>query len=399
MAPVVTATRVAILVLALLAAWRALEVNLAWYDDSGRPRVPAPDAASELAPSERVARERTALARMLAANPADTAALLMLAREHDRAGEAPRADRAYRAALDVAPMDRHVLAHAALHYLRRGEAIGIGILARLAANYPDTQAWVFPILAQTMVTPAYREAWEAVVARAPAWLGRFVLDACQRGVEPAALVPTVVARAAAGRSHRAEGNCVVDALRARDRWEEAYHLWLSLLPRERLANVGWVHNGSFELPLIGGFDWITQEASEREAGHVADIVPVPAATGRVALRVIYVGKRQNGPPVRQVLALPPGRYELSGLARQEAVTAVRGIHWTVRCLQGGKPGEIVAASERFIGSSEWRRFVVEVAVGDQCRGQLLQLEPVAEPGSVAFVSGTAWFDDFRIERK
>ena len=137
----------------------------------------------------------------------------------------------------------------------------------------------------------------------------------------------------------------------------------------------------------------------REAGHAAQAFQVPGAAGKRALRIAYNGRRQSGVPVRQFLALAPGRYDLTGLGRPEGIKAARGIHWTLRCVDSGKPQAVIASSERFLGSSEWRRFAMELLVADDCRGQVLQLEPVGDDGALAFVSGNAWFDDFRVRRQ
>jgi hypothetical protein len=115
--------------------------------------------------------------------------------------------------------------------------------------------------------------------------------------------------------------------------------------------------------------------------------------------VAYTGGRQSGVPARQYLLLAPGRYELTGLARPQGIKAARGIHWTVRCVDGDKVGNAVAKSERFLGTSDWQPFSMAVEVGGACGGHVLQLEPVAEPGQIAFVSGSAWFDDLVLWRR
>ena len=124
----------------------------------------------------------------------------------------------------------------------------------------------------------------------------------------------------------------------------------------------------------------------------------PGTGGRQALRVAYTGKRQYGVPAAQYLALPPGNYVFAGMARIERMTLGRGVQWTIRCVAEGKPGAVVAHSERFIGSSEWQRFGFDVAIPADCDGQVLQLEPVGPEGSAAFAGGTAWFDDFVLRR-
>jgi hypothetical protein len=390
--------RWAVLALSLILVWRVIQVNAVLYDDSGRPRLAAAPPASDLPPGERKAFESAALRRILSENPGEVAALLMLARDYEAEGDAARATRAYRSALELAPLDRDVLGFAAAHLLRQEDDGGVELLARLAAHYPGARSQVFPVLAEVVASGRHRAAVAAMVSRNPGWLGAFLVEACNRGVEPAVLMPALARKSASAGGATPEARCVIDRLRDAGRWEEAYQVWLNLLPRERLANVGYVYNGSFEFPPSGvGFDWIAQARPEKEAGHVAEIQRAQGAAGAWALRV--VGRRQSGFPVQQFLALVPGRYELSGLARPESIKALKGIHWTVRCVERGRPQRVVASSERFLGSSEWRRFAMEIVVDADCQGQALQLEPVVEDGAVAFVSGSAWFDDLTVLRQ
>jgi hypothetical protein len=129
------------------------------------------------------------------------------------------------------------------------------------------------------------------------------------------------------------------------------------------------------------------------------VFQVPGASGKRALRVAYNGRRQAGVPVGQFLSVAPGRYELTGMGRPDGIKAARGIHWTLRCVESGKPQALIASSERFLGSSEWRRFAMEVRVPESCPGQVLQLEPVGDDGALAFVSGAVWFDDLELRRR
>jgi hypothetical protein len=198
----------------------------------------------------------------------------------------------------------------------------------------------------------------------------------------------------------AEAACLIDRLRALGRLQQAYDLWLNLLPRERLSSVGFVFNGSFEFPSSGiGFDWNLQPRSGREVGHVTEVVQAHDVSGKRALRVSYNGKLQSGPPVWQYLNLAPGSYVLTGLVRTDGIKALRGVQWTVRCVDLTRTLGVVASSERFLGSGEWRTFAMDLRIDPPCRGQVLQLEPIVAEGSAAFVSGTAWFDDLKLTRR
>lgn len=397
MAADLSLSRLAIVAIAIVLAWRILQVNVVMYEDTGRPRLARGTPAES--PGGRPS-DKAALQQVLGRNPGEVAALLMLARGLEAEGDEAGASRAYRVALGLAPLEIGTLSLAADHFLRRGDPQGIELLGRLAAHYPESREAVFPVLVQAMASGRYREALDALFRDDAPWVGAFVADSCARGVDLAVLMPALLRRSAARQGAADEAACAIDRLKAAGRWQEAYQLWLNTLPRERLREVGFVFNGGFEFATTGrGFDWILQSRPEREAGHAAQAFQVPGATGKRALRISYNGRRQGGVPVRQFLALAPGRYELTGLGRPEGIKAARGIHWTLRCVESGKPLGVIASSERFLGSSEWRRFAMEWLVEEDCRGQVLQLEPVGDDGALAFVSGGAWFDDLRVRRR
>lgn len=368
----------------MLLAWRVIHVNAVVYGETNRPvtRVLPGESAAEVASAA------------LRANPAEVRALLVRAREHEQAGDGERASRAYASALELAPVDRAALHEAAAADLRHGRtAEAVGRLDALVSHYEEARPAVFPVFARMLANPAHRALLEARAVRDPAWMDTFVPYACANA-DPQYLAPIFLKRAAAGKARREEVVCVIEKLRRAGRWDVAYQVWLNTLPRARLAEVGHVFNGGFEHPASGlGFDWIAEDAP----GHTVDFAPAVGSAGVRALRVTYTGKRLAGPALRQYLAVPPGRYELSGRVRLEALQSVRGIQWVLRCgLEArGKP---IAASEPFLGSGEWRRFALDAVIPGGCPGQVLSLEPVGLDEGTTFVSGTARFDELRLAR-
>ena len=112
--------RAGIVAIALVIAWRIVQVNAVLYEDTGRPRLPAP-RSGVLGNSDS---EAEALAQVLRANPAQVAALLVMAREAETRSRPEAARRAYEAAYQLAPLDREVLAANAEFLLRQGDVGG-----------------------------------------------------------------------------------------------------------------------------------------------------------------------------------------------------------------------------------------------------------------------------------
>ncbi len=381
---------------ALVLLWRVIHVNAVLYDDDGRPRIASltPRAAGE------VPDDRAAVVTALRENPAQVAALLVLARDFERQGRPGDAAKTYDAAYRLAPLDREVLRAASASFLREGKVDeALVLMDRLVEHYPEESARAFPVMAEILATGRHADAWDRIMAGDPGWTGAFLVSSCAKGVDPSLLMPIFMSRVAAAKAQPGETACLVERLRRANRWEEAYQVWLNTLPRERLADVGWVFNGSFEFEPSGlGFDWIATRQPEREVGHAVEIARTTGGAGKRALKVSYNGKRQAGTPILQYLALAPGRYEVSGLARPDAMRVGRGVQWTVRCASEGSAGPLLAQSERFTGSSEWRRFAFEVVVPATCPGEMLQLEPAGPGESAAYIAGAAWFDDLAARR-
>jgi hypothetical protein len=381
--------RIAAAMLSAVILWRVIHVNAVLYEDTGHPRLPS-------APSADLGQGRDDLEMLraqLRENPAHVAALLLVAQVLSST-DSVAAARAYAAAYQLAPLDREVLHEAAAFFLAQGKAAeALVLLARLVEHYPAEREGVFPVIADMLAArPAV--ALEAVTVRDPEWAGAFIVSSCRRGVDPAVLLPLFMKRIASASAKPAEGACLVDRLRGAGRWEEAYHVWLDTLPPDRLGDIGFIYNGSFEFaPSGAGFDWMPTRQLEREAGHSVEIARTTGGTGRRSLKVSFNGKRQAGIPIAQYLALAPGRYVASGMGRSDGMRAGRGVHWTVRCVTDAVAGPAIATSERFTGSSEWRAFEFPLTVPPSCRGQLLQLEPVGIEDGPAYVTGAAWFDD------
>ncbi|MEO5694266.1 MAG: hypothetical protein ABIQ72_14155 [Usitatibacter sp.] len=379
-----TAWRGGAIALGLLLAWRIISVNAVLYDDNGRPQLPGASSARDLV-------------EILRTNPAEVAALLVMAQSREQSGDIAGATRAYESALQLAPIDRDTLTLASAFFLRQKRVPEALVqLDRLVDNYGEFDK-VFPVFSQLLA--AREPGMQAIAARNPKWLGRFIADGCRRNVDPVLLAPLLQRRAAGGAMHSDEVGCVTASLRTAGKWDVAYQVWLNTLPRERLADVGFVFNGSFEYEPSGvGFDWRIAKGAEREVGNAVAFASANSGAGKRALRVSYTGKRQAAAAIEEYLAVAPGRYELSGLARMDQLSSVRGLQWALRCVAAEGAGRTLAVSERFLAGGEWRPFSMAVSIPADCRGQVLQLEPAGLNEGTTYVAGTAWFDDLRLTR-
>ena len=101
--------------------------------------------------------------------------------------------------------------------------------------------------------------------------------------------------------------------------------------------------------------------------------------------------------VRQRLALPPGRYVLSGRAKPDGLRTERGLVWSLTCASGGAP---LGETQPLRGGGAWRPFgaVFEVPLRG-CGGQWLTLRLPARIPAEQRIGGRVWFDALKITRQ
>ena len=176
----------------------------------------------------------------------------------------------------------------------------------------------------------------------------------------------------------------------------AYNLWLRTLPPERLENLGFLTSPGFEAEPPGAktvFDWVNGPG----VNALAEFVPQGRPGGRRLLHLSFSEGRIELPVVFQVLVLAPGRYRLTGEFRGP-LEGKRGLRWRLSCNSGAQAD--LGETEMLLGQPEqWRVFTLEASVpsGD-CVGQVLRLVHDARSASEEYLSGEAWFADFRLER-
>lgn len=391
------ALQAAAMFVALVLAWRAIVLGAdAWigggYATTGGRAPPPASGASPDAPWR----------ARLAQQPADHAALTVLALALEREGDAAGARAAMTEALRLAPSDRQTLLEAGAFALRTGDESGaLETLQRVADLYPDAWGKLWPAFTAMLDGGAHAGAFAAIARANPPWWGAFFDHACRNAAKVDAVEQVFVARAAAGNAGASERRCVIDRLAHDGHWARAYQAWLNSLPPEHRRRVGYVFNGDFGWPVSNlGFDWTTP----RRNGVLAEVRAGGGASDRRALAIEFVDARWSGPPVQQNLMLPPGRYRFEGRGRAERLQTWLGVQWGLYCLPLPGAGERqLVRTEPFRGRSAWEGWDLAFAVPKDCPVQLLRLElanPKADaetPGNVAArLDGVVWFDDFRI---
>lgn len=370
------------LVLAARTLWRADEA----------PDLAQRRAEQALASGDWRGAEAEALAE-LRAQPLDGRAYRVLARVAAAQGDAPLAAQRLAQALRYAPRDLQTRAMAADEALARGaQAEAAAHLDALLRMEPALGEALYPQLTVMALTPAGREALLPRLAARPPWRVEFMPELVRRAPDVSGLEPLWVALQSQGGLAPAESSALLDRYVAERRWDEAYRVWLRLLPAGRRTSLRAPTDGDFESAAVAGapFEWRIPAGDGVEAG----VVPLPDGTGH-GLRLVFTGSRQPYEGVRQLLLLPGGRsYVLHWRSRLESLDTPRGLQWVLSCANDATQVLLDGPLER--GTHGWQDHEQRFTVPAGCAAQWLKLGLSARIASENQAVGAAWWDDVDI---
>ena len=394
------------LLLAVVLGWKLLALTLAHEDLRSDPAAAArwapqdSDAVVARAQQEVAAgqiAEASQLARAaLRDSPLAAAAYRVLGEVALKRGDPAEAEARFRIAVRLDPRDvatQSWLAAAALHAGHVGAALGH--LDAVLRVRPDLASALDPQLLALALAPGAQPAYAETFAARPPWGPGFFAWACGQPVAANAAVGVLYAalRATPAGLSDGEWGAYLDRLLGQRRWMDAYLAWVrSLSPaqREHLDNV---FNGSFRDPVSNrGFDWRIRYV----AGAEVHVVPRTDTPGR-ALEVHFLDQRVPfSGQVSELLALAPGPYRLSGLARLDDLRSARGLQWAVTCAHDGR---LLGATARLRGSQPWRVFRADFSVPERrCGAQWLALRLDYRIPAEQWAGGRAWYTGLRVVR-
>ena len=262
-----------------------------------------------------------------------------------------------------------------------------------------TRAQLAPVVmdffSRVIVIPEARGLLVSLLAGKPKWRGTFFNTLPKIVRDDDALLELMVAlKDIDGVPSTQELEPYLDSLVNKRRVDFAYNAWLQLMPQEKLASLGLLHNPSFaENPSGLPFDW----SIKRGHNAMVDFVALPDARGERAVRYRFGYGRAKFPETSQILMLPPGPYHLEGALRGLLNTR-RGLRWELRCRGGQRP---LAETDMIYGNPQhWQNFVLNADVPDQddCRAQTLRLYHPARSASEELISGEISFRGIRLAR-
>jgi hypothetical protein len=334
--------------------------------------------------------------RAFLAAPTDGRALVLLANLYLARGETGLADRLAGHARTLLPTKVAVLLPLADYWDRRGRIdLALEAMGQALAVDGRLGKQLFPLLLKLAENPRTRPALAPFAASPPGWWDGFFADLARRALDrEAPLALLAFRRASAVPLSLRERQAMVERLQDDGDWAGAYLLWASGLEPAQRRWLGNLFNGGFELePIPWGFDW----RLPRLPGVSAVRQSTFGGQGEVSLRLGFEGRELVFRHLYQPLFLAPGRYELRLLGRPDRLQGRGGLRWAVRC--AGVEDQALGVSERFLGTSDWRRETVSFEVpADSCTAQVIRLESEGRNLFDHRLQGEIWFDGFAIRR-
>ncbi len=397
-----------LLLVAGILAWRVLVNGLAdYYAAEGtveaasgalRWRGDQPAALYQrglaLGASEPAAAEQSLQAAAWA-NPTNALVYLTLAELWAKSGRQAAAVGLVEIADALGPLRSPALARSAEFWLGQNRLDrALARWSMLLRTRPETATLLYPILLRLAEDSATRRLLQPLLADPPEWWDRFFAYVTANAMQPETVVFLYQNRNRHGALPDVdEQRTYLGRLWKENRWLEAYLAWLNGLDEQQTRALGSVYNGGFEAPVTNlGFDWRISPPR----GAKIETIQTYGAQGDKALHVSFNGERVRFQHVLQYLFLDPGRYRLQGRARPDGLKTERGLRWRLRCVGATA---LLAESELFVGSDDWRSFAVEFAIPDQgCLAQLLRLELDGRVELEFEAQGDAWFDDLAVTR-
>ena len=357
-----------------------------------------PDALLKMGLRESASDTDAALAHLraaIAANPAEGRAYAVLGRLLEMRGEPEKARQAMETAARLSPQRSDVQMEVAAWWMRQGDLErALEHWNTVLAHRGDLRPRVFPELLRLAGDPAHHAAFLTLLKQPMSWWPGFFSYAAAKA--PEANTVRVLYNLQQGGPNAPTPDMLrayLARLQKEGLWLEAWFVWLNSLPKDRISQMGYLYNGSFEAPISNlGFDWINQ----KHPAVSLDTAATYDTSGERALRVNFRGLRVRFQHLHQYLMLPPGNFSLQGRVRPDNLQAEQGMQWALYCLGERTP---VALSDRFRGSTPWTRFRTDFSIPSTgCPVQMLRLELAGTIRLDFDATGTIWFDNLGIEQ-
>jgi hypothetical protein len=391
-----------LLIAAVLLQQQVFAVNMAYHslalnDKDARWQADSADylirqAALAVKPQPEVALKLAKQA--LLEKPVDARAYLYAGLAYDTNKKSQQAEQMMRYAHRFGPRMTDNQLQLADFWARQGDTVQAltHLSAAMEMRY-SLQATLFPLLLQLAESQAMVPAFQAVLAEPPKWWLAFFNHALRHADDTVINSLFVTRELAGGAAPKAERQLYLDYLIRQHKSVQAYALWLEHLTPEQLEVLGYVNDGSFQLPASGeGFGWRFHHGR----GVLLSRFEGTGTLSSPSLRIgFYGGRLASQELVSQMTMLEPGRYQFISMFKAESLNAGEGVKWKMTCSNGMQLG----SGKLLTGTQNWSEYAFSFEVPDSAPCSTQKLVLITTPGgSRPFdYEGYAWFDEVKIE--
>lgn len=313
-------------------------------------------------------RARSLSLQAVAADPLNVAALRTLGLTFASSGDEARAEAVMTVASRLSRRDIPVQSWLVERKLAEGDYESALYHAdALMRRSPAASRTIVPLLSSSASGPEGTRFLVARLAEGPPWRTRMLNELTLAAPETTRAV-LLGLRSTPTPPTTSEVQPYLALLIGARRYSQAHEDWLLLSPSasKEIPYDGEFKGGRAAMP----FNWSLPSSS----GASAELTDAPDDLGARALLVSYDGFSQ--PPLpRQLMALAPGRYRLTGSAYTLTPEAHRRLRWRISCADSSALLGVTASEG---AAAAWDSFEVWFEVPEtECSAQWLALQPLA----------------------
>jgi tetratricopeptide (TPR) repeat protein len=391
--------------MAAVLAWRVLSLGMADHRAVDNPekalfwRAGHPEAlfrmAEKYAAEKKWSQANAYALKAVKSNRLDGRALRVMAQVAEHEGDEKRAAELFNKAVALSPRDlpshAWLLEYALRNRQAKPAAVHLDALLRVA---PELMNVLLPQAVALAVNPAAQDAMLAQLALNPPWRRHLLKALATSGFPSEQIVPVFIKLNALSTLEPGDYLPLIDRLNKENRSAQAYLTWANLIPDKQRKYLGNVFDGGFELPIeeqIGAFGWLVRPLD----GAQMQLLSTQGTLGENSFYLEFEGRRTPFAHLSQMLALPPGQWQLSFRAKADRLDSSRGLVWRIVCQSNGKT---LTESEPMQGNFNWREFNHPFTIPEDCSGQSLVLMIPARIPAETLINGSIWLDDVKIQR-
>jgi len=286
-------------------------------------------------------------------------------------GDQDGANHFYDKALAVSKTEVNALQRSILREIEKGRMdAALKDVDLLLRRWPAKFAQLAPLLPEILADSDGYQAAVMLLGQGVPWRGR-LLNFLGRDPQGADIANSLILDLKRAPVPPAVGEIwsMMNSYIAQKRYDAAYRLFVFSTPDDQRNLLGYVFNGDF-LPLAsaGPFDWQLHRVPGVEVSFI-ERTGLRGVDGGARLQ--FLGQPVKGQVMRQLLHLPPGKYQINLRASGRGLRLPKKLFWSLQCVSGVDRDRVRLEIPE--GSFDDRMQTANFTIGADCPAQILSL--------------------------